>query len=999
MSFSNNLISAIDSIIYAFKRGRKSSLKDYCELESVLSENIIVAKDGSMATIFELYGSTKFIGTEEISELEESLYSALKTSLQKEGHLIQFVFAKDKDRVRDHIDGLLEPYIKAANNKDLDLSDLFTSKGEFLEGFCVFESCHVVVWSRPEIIKETLNQQKKENAERAAKAPLAANAQNIIIEYDRLESNHEAFCQIIEESFLAANLNMKKLNVRAAIKVVRNSIDYETTGKKWEASLPILLDKESNILDERIMPPMKEEQQLRLRETDVSSIMWPSISEQVFSNDIEAVDSNIVKIGNKFVSSMYVDIPPQIVRPFRALLDSIDDDIPLQISFILESGGLNKEKLKTLFASILAVTNSGNKMVRDSISSLRELSQNGDAIIKMSINITTWAKELAVLNVRKQLVIQKVQNWGNSQVVFNNIDPIEGVLSAIPAITYKSTGTAALAPLVDIIQMLPLSRQSHVWDYGSILFRTYDGKIFPFQPGSSLQSTWNYLIFALPGSGKSVLMNCLNLAAVTQPGSSELPMIGIIEIGESSSGFIRLVQDSLPEGKKHLALYEKLQNSEDYAINVLDTNLGCRFPTASDKAFLKNFLTLVMTPAGKDPYESTDAMISKVVEVAYKYYSDDADAQPKQYQKGRNETIDKVLLKLGIDPIGMSWWSIVDELFKKGQKRYASIAQRYAVPILDDLVAIATKTPSIRDVYSKPVAQTQENMINLFQRSITESVQQYPMLNMPTVFDVSNARIISLDLDEVAKGEDIASIKQTSIMYMLARNIVGKKFKLSPQEIENIVPDLYKSTLMAEAKKTRETKKILCLDEFHKTKGQAAIRNQVVTDQREGRKWNLQVILASQQIEDFSAEMRRLSTGTFILSGGSDNYKDLTEKFNLNKTTSEIVRTKLNGASKKGVPFVFNCKTINGEYSQYLYSTISPIELWSTTTTSEDVALFSKLKERVGSARARIILADKFGGSAKSTIERIQLDTDNIEASSDPYTYIVKKLLKQYNEL
>lgn len=1010
MSVSSKLISALDSIIYAFKSGVKSSLKDYSDLETILNPTTLVAKDGSMATIYEIYGSKSYVGEEEVLLLEEQLYSTLKSSLQKEGHQIQFVFSKDKDKVRDYIETTLSQARKSARNQQLDLDYYFDSKVEHLTKFCAYESCFMVVWSKPELIKETLKEQQQENAERAAKAPLFIDAQNIIMEYDRLESNHSAICSTIETAFDLAGVNIERLNVRKAVKEVRKSINYKNTSPDWEPSLPMLLDEDSDV---PISIPMSEGKSLRQSETDVSGLLWSSISEQIFPVAIDIHDSNIIKMGETYISSLYMEIPPQNVSPFKNLLDSLDDDIPLQMSFTLESGGLNKAKMKAMAASILAVTNAGNKMVRDSINALKDMELSGDSIVKLSVNAITWADNVKELNLRKQNLNKKLQSWGDAQIAFNNVDPVEGFVFAQPAVTKKTSGFAALAPLSDIIKMLPLTRQSHVWEKGSVLFRTYDGKVFPFQPGSSLQNTWNYLIFAKPGSGKSVLMNAMNLAAITQPGMNELPFIGAIDIGPSSAGLIQLIKDALPEQLKHLAIYERIQNTSNYAINIFDTVLGSRYPTPSDSAFLKNILTLLMTPAGKsDPYESTDALVSKIVAKAYERYADTVDSTPKRYRRGYDKEVDDKLKVLGIDAENddLCWWNIVDLFFKNQENRLAGKAQRFAVPIMEDLIDVATSTASISTTYSKPVAKTGETMIDLFTRSITEAISQYPMLSLPTVFDISESRIISLDLDEVTKGDDPTAVKQNAIMFMLGRYVVGRNFKISKEEIQNtfkldetssdfynVKDDLMKFH-MERAKQNRQTKKILCIDEFHRTEGVSAIRNQVKTDQREGRKWNLQVVLASQLMEDFSNDMRKLATGVFILSGGTVS-GELSEMFDLNPTTTEIVRSRLNGPTKKGSPFIFNVETNDGAYSQYLFSTLSPVEIWSLTTTAEDSTLKDRLTEELGSPKdARVILAKAFpNGSAKARIEKIVSTTSDPKIMRDPYSYLVDKLKAKFD--
>lgn len=998
MSLSSKLITAIDSLIYAFKTGKKSSLKDYADLESVLNPTTIVGKDGSMATVFEIYGSTKFIGPEEIYDIEEKLFSTLKSSLQNEGHQLQFVFSKDKEKIREFIDNTLAPYKKAARILQMNLDDMFESKAEHLEKFCCYESCYIVAWSTPELIRDTLKIQQEENAKRAAKAPVCADSQNIIIEYDRLETTHMAFCSTIKRAFEDASINLQELDVRTALRSIRQSVDYDNTSPDWEASLPIKL---SEIQESEVKIPLRDDKAYKRSNTDISDLLWPSIAEQVFPSSVNIIDNNVIKMGSRYISSLYFDIPPQNIMSFDQLLNSLGSDLPFQISFTLESGGLNKVKMKAMAASILAVTNAGNKMVRDSINSLRELELEGESIIKMSINVITWAREEKELNIRKQTLNKKLQTWGNAQIAFNNVDPIEGFLSTVPGITKKPAATGALAPLIDVIKMLPLTRQSHVWEKGSVIFRTEDGKVFPFQPGSSLQTTWNDLIFAIPGSGKSVLMNAMNLASMIQPGTTELPYIGMIDIGPSSKGVVQLVRDALPPKLKHLAIYKRIQNSPEYGINIFDTHLGCRFPTPTDLAFITKLITLIITPAGRSkPYESSNNLVNSVIKEAYNKFNDSMDSTPKMYHQGVDSEVDKKLKEYNInaEEKNMSWWAIVDFLFDKKEIHMAGRAQRYAVPVLEELVDIATSTPAIKDTYSKPVAETQENMLQLFQRTISEAVSEFPMLNMPTVFDLSESRIISLDLDEVTKGDDDSSKKQSAIMYMLARAIVGKNFKLSPEEMHEVSPDKYKNYNVKRAKLNKEIKKRLCIDEFHRTTGISAVRNQVLVDQREGRKWNLQVLLASQLVGDFDDDMREVSTGVFIMSGGSEVCDNLTKMFHLNNTTCNIVKNKLNGPTSRGVPFVFNCVTKEGRYSQYLYATLSPIELWALTTTAEDASLRDRLTEELGdSSLARRLLAEQFkGGTAKSYIEKKQQAATTTEETAAIIPNIIKSLKNKH---
>ena len=95
------------------------------------------------------------------------------------------------------------------------------------------------------------------------------------------------------------------------------------------------------------------------------------------------------------------------------------------------------------------------------------------------------------------------------------------------------------------------------------------------------QTTWIDLVYASPGSGKSVLSNAINLALCLSGGIDRLPRIAIIDIGPSSSGLISLLKEALPANQRHLVAYHRLRMTPEFAINPFDTQLGCRFPTAS----------------------------------------------------------------------------------------------------------------------------------------------------------------------------------------------------------------------------------------------------------------------------------------------------------------------------------------------------------------------------------------------------------------------------------
>lgn len=992
MSLVKNFATAIDLLCLSINKGLLRKLKDYCFIETALDKETLVAKDGSLITVFSIHGSRNLVGKKELDNISNVLGNALQPIFMNQGHQLQFVFLRDFDRVESELKRSMAPYIRAAKIKGFEaVEDIFKDKIEHLKKFCSYEACYMVAISRPTLIPFEKKDEDEENGDLRKSVPIMSDSQDIFNNYQSLLNKHSSYVESLKSALKIIEVSNHIFEAKEAIREIKKSINNNLTADDWT---PILPNNKN---------PLKEETNLYKAENDISSLMWPSVSEQIFPDDLEVQDLNTVKVGDRYIASMYMTMPQQQTTAFKDLINSIDKEIPFQISISMEGGGMKKTGLKLMAASFLAFSNSKNGLIRDAIKELKLDELEGNAIVKMKVNAITWAKSEKEINTRKQTVLRSLQGWGNSNFMLVNSDPIEGMLSAIPAARAVPIGTNFLAPVVDIIKMLPLTRQANVWSSGAVTYRTEDGKIIPFQPGSSLQTTWNYLIFAIPGSGKSVWMNCNNLATILSPDSDELPYIGIIDIGPSSSGLIQLIKDLLPAKKKHLALYKKIQNDESNAINVFDTQLGSRFPTAEEKTFLVNFLTLLITPAGRDkPYESSDNMIATVIDALYLNYSDitptkqlNSRGQPKKYNPNVDRTVDSYIKKYQL-PIDKhtTWWQIVDMFAEKAEYHIASMAQRYAMPLLSETTGISERNQFVKDTYEKPVSsETSETYLMLFTRSIAEVTSNFKMLDKPTILDISESRVISLDLDEVAKSGTAVAEKQTGIMYMLARYIIGKNFKLDDTILKNC-PEIYHPYHNARIKKSRGTKKSISVDEFHRTQKSPSFREQVRVDQREGRKWNMQVLLSSQLESDFDDDMVDLSSGKVILSGGQ-NYDKIIRKFKLAASTEEYIRYKLTGPTKAGVPFLFSFQTREAYYSLFLYSTISPLEYWAFTTTAEDVTLKDRLTEALSSPnRARLVLSKNFPNGVKDEIERLLTTTVDDSILRDPYSYMVNKIIK-----
>lgn len=203
---------------------------------------------------------------------------------------------------------------------------------------------------------------------------------------------------------------------------------------------------------------------------------------------------------------------------------------------------------------------------------------------------------------------------------------------------------------------------------------------------------------------------------------------------------------------------------------------------------------------------------------------------------------------------------MVDALFAAGDMFAAIRAQRYAAPLLSDLVAIA-QAPQVADLYGGDMRleNTAESPVQLFNRRISAATREWPLLAYPTRFDLGPARVVSLDVAALCGDMTPVGQRQTAIAYLLALHVLSQDLFLDSQTAA-IAPAAYRNYHRERIATLLATPKKFCIDEKHRCGGLAAVDAQIVRFMREGRKVNVHMALASQILDDFTAEMVELAT-------------------------------------------------------------------------------------------------------------------------------------------
>ena len=950
----------LDKIMSPFQVLFKKTLESYIRLETSDGETAIASSDGSLLTYVKIDGSRQLVGEEEYNYLIEGATIKIGARFDRPGHAMQVYFVRDPSRIKTHLRNLMRPSMQTAVDTGIAVSDVFDERVRHLSRFLSYEECYFVLWTRPNsLTKNEMKRSKKEA--RNKKWVNAAYAQYPPAAMDALRLRHKSYVAAVMSSLDELGIVGEVMEVHDALRAVKDNLYPSKANEDWKACLP----------GDPIPPraPMSK--------TDLSEVLWPSLRQQLALGDAVVLDQETVKIGDMLWGGADVTLAPMDPSPFPMLLNRLfDAEIPYRISFMLEGGGAYSVGLRAFGATLLSFTNAQNKQVKYSLEGLMRLARK-EPVVRMRISIATWAhkSELKLLQTRLSGVMQAVESWGYCQVSEFSGDPLDCVMSSALGIHCAGTAPTAIAPMYEVMKLMPWQRASSPFDKGSMLFRTPDGKVWPYQTGTNITTTWFDLMFAQPGAGKSVLLNSMNMACCLSPGIQKLPYIAVIDIGPSSSGMMSLIKEALPEDRQHEAVYHRFQMTQDYAVNPFDTQLGCRTPLIDERSYLVELLTLLCTAPGMErSYDGIQQLAGFVVDEMFRWRDDTAaNAEPRPYLPRLDAEIDEAIAQYNIHlPSDPYWWDVVDRLFEVDETTLASKAQRYAVPVLADSVA-ASRRPQIRSLLEQTaVGPTSENVINAFERMISSSIREFPILAGVTKFDVSSARICSLDLMDVSPQGDETAKRQTAIMYMLARHTLVREWWIGP-EMLNDVPDKFKFYHEQRIQDIMETPKRLCYDEFHRTNGSVSVRSQVIRDVREGRKRGVQIALSSQLINDFDDDMIDLATGIWVLGTAiSDQAVDnITERFGLSDTARNVIRFKLTGPKAHGAPVLFVLGTTDGRYEQHLYNTLGPIELWALSTSSEDVAIRDRLYQKLGAHRARQMLAANFpGGSARGEIKR-----------------------------
>lgn len=943
-----------------------------CQLQTADTElgSALVTDFGELLTLIAVEGRKYQQTGEEWEAATAKLTSGLASGLGNAAHAVQIVMSCDPAGARRAVRRSLSATRDAAAALGCDIAPVLDDWAARVARYTAEESVVIAVWTTREALTPAERKRAGTDRLRAMRhTPHGIEAQNVAAPIAALRDAHQTFVSQLQAACEASGVLTHILDSHTAVHELRAMIEPKRTDPDWRALLP------GDPLPIREPAPGA---------SDASWWMYPPVKLQLFDRDLIEHSDTVVEVGGMLHHPVMMSLPPQAPQSFNALFRRlIQRPMAWRVSFLLEGDGLRGLTLRSALSSILNWASSDNKMLNQAVKDARAAHLSGEALIRYRVMADTWVSADASHAERKlqddaDALIAAMQGWGQASATDVIGDPTLGVCCTLPGLVRTAPSVPACAPLADALAMAPFTRPASVWPSGPIPLRTPDGKLTPYQPGSSKQSAWVDVVVAPMGRGKSVWMNTLSLGFLLQPGLKEWPYLSVVDVGPSSSGLIDLLRSALAPDRRYLALYRRLRMVPEHSINPFDTELGCTTPLPAHKSFLVNFMSVLASTVDADgrssTYEGVTGLCSMCIDAAYAEYA--PGANPKLYSHSVNKLVAEWVDKLGIpyEDGRTTWWQIVRALCERGGERArpaASVAQRYAVPLLAEVAGLANRQ-DIQALYTHRVGG-EEKITNYVARTCgVEAVRAYPILGRETQFELGQARVVSLDLDEVVvRAAGPAAAKQNAVVYMLARQVTAARFFVSPEDVAQM-PEWIQGYQKERIETLRALPKRLCFDEWHRVSAQPGVNREVESLGRESRKWNLHLVLTSQNIGDFAKTLIELSTSRWILGyGTARGIDDMREALGLEPGAVAAVRGLPPKPSAAGATLVEVLVTDEGEIVQTVTNTLGSQILWALSTTSEDVVLRRRLYELLGTAAALRTLAGSFpGGSAKAEIER-----------------------------
>ncbi len=768
-------------------------------------------------------------------------------------------------------------------------------------------------------------------------------------------------------------LILRLLDIHEVGREIRRQTERHSTPRNWQPHLP------------------EDAQPAGYRWTDDESVLHaPSLHLQLFNTQV-TTQGNLVQAGGLWHGMVSITLPPQNLQTFNELVRAVPRAVPWRIRMDLMPGGmkaLNLKKTLLTYSSFISAV----RPMYESVMTLAATDEKEPVCI-MTIMASTWGKTREICTRNQAILKSAIEGWGVCGTTTTFGDPRRAWVNTILAASGGSGPVPLYPPLSHAISLFPLNRAGSVWrGKGNLMLHTEDGSAFEVGLASSQQNKHTELAPGDPGLGKSVLINTLSEIQISS-AQKNLPFIAYIDKGYSAQGLVQLIRDSLPPERKDEAVGIILSNDPEYTRNLFDVMYGAKKPITPEKNFMSSVLCALCVDTGTgQPCNPGDTrqIINQLIELAFKEYGEN---NPRLYRASTEDLVDSALQDSGLyEKHDAAWWArstwfeVRDMLHNAGYIMAAQRAHYQAMPQLPEVSSMLGHT-SLRDVFGTVQRDgSNELLLDYIRRALEQGHNDYPMISGYTRFMINpETRVIAVDLNNVAGDKTPAGRLKTGIMYLLAGQIAGGDFTL-PQyrdEVLKQLPREYHEIALKRINQLDQEVKTKVYDELHNARGIDFIWENLDTQEREQRKFAIRTVLSTQYLRDYPESVLKSANTLWLLRYKPEDIPVLRDNFNVPEFMLKRFLKMPEGPAPdgSGVPVLGVFRVKSGTLARILKFTVGPLELWALNSSPKDSALRKTLTNKLGSVRARKILAENFPrGSATSLIEHRagQHNSDNV---------------------
>lgn len=978
---------------------------EYCDLHGFEhSKPYFTAHDHANCSIIRVHGCDSIASDGEFQRRMAVAAQSIGALLRGPHHSLTITFERSLNN-DEYIERFRRERQREAQAKKLNASVLIEETLAVLKERVVYEEILIACWTGIGAGYAEETSAEFASSKTSWGRVNTPSAMNPLIAVQNLEGPHMSFVGGIIDALRHARVRVEVLGVEAKdstrrdLAAVRRALLFHETPDNWTPQTTF----------ERTAIELQH-----YNSKDLSGLFAPPLSQQIMTSAGKATsDMRSVDFGGRSYAVVFASMFPRQMPLFNMLASKLErydgqgeEDIPWRYALHL-NGGVNINQVGDVLNTLVAFLSPANDQKRLANMEVRQIAQGDkETFVGARLMAVTWVEpheSRELLTQRRSRLVRALESWNSPTIIEVAGDPMRALAETAAGMTRTAkVARRAIAPITEQSLAFPFHRTAPIFARGQSVMISPEGKPISLQAHSPDQNFWLALICAPPGSGKSVWLNRSNAEfAVFTPGTV-LPFIGVVDIGPSSSGFIELVRAMAPDTMRHQMLLVKLKNDQHNnatCVNMLELTLGNRKPTDQQRQVIEAFVTEIL--ADDDGRANRD-FVAAAVKQLYAELSDlEISNQAKKWQEGMCPEIDRICEQQGIVLRETTrWWQIVDQLAERGLFREAIVAQRYASPLLEDLARVISGNQFRQDFGD---AFTREANLR-----VLGAIEQFPIFARPTVLDIGEARICSIDLNDVVirgASKERGVIRNNSLMYMCAaqlflRQISGREDDIPAMSFpEGKLRDIYQTYWRRRFQDIQETPKRFAMDEFHNTGSTPSIVNSVEVMAREGRKWGLEIMLASQKIEDFVAFTELASTIVLLDATDNGTRRKLQNLFGFSEAVVEQMQQLHGPMPNMGAGFVIGAKLKTNFHWLRIYNHLAPTLLWALDTTPQNRNLRSALVNKLGLERALRLLVTRFPrGTAVDYVEQWKIDQSADDESSGVYTEIASVLIRDFTE-